>query len=106
MLWAIWHLPVIDYLGTATPHGAYWFSFLLAFSVAMTAMRVLICWIYINTKSVPVDRPTNPGAFLMAAPIAAQRPLANTQPNKPPATAIRLASPTTMPRISPDENFR
>jgi membrane protease YdiL (CAAX protease family) len=52
MLWAIWHLPVIDYLGTATPHGAYWFHFFLVFSVAMTAIRVLICWIYINTKSV------------------------------------------------------
>src|SRR5438067_13645809 len=23
LLWALWHLPVISYLGTATPHGAY-----------------------------------------------------------------------------------
>ena len=42
LLWAAWHLPVIDYLGTATPHGAYWFRYFLAFAAAMTAMRVLI----------------------------------------------------------------
>ena len=52
VLWGIWHLPVIDYLGTATPHGAYWLRYFLAFTTAMTAMRVLIAWIYINTKSV------------------------------------------------------
>jgi uncharacterized protein len=52
LLWAFWHLPVINYLGTATPHGAYWLPFFLAFTLAMTAMRVLIAWIYSNTKSV------------------------------------------------------
>ena len=52
LFWALWHLPVINYLGTATPHGVYWLPFFLAFSLAMTAMRVLISWIYTNTKSV------------------------------------------------------
>jgi membrane protease YdiL (CAAX protease family) len=52
LLWAVWHLPVINYLGTSSPHGAYWLQFFLAFSLAMTAMRVLIAWIYTNTKSV------------------------------------------------------
>lgn len=52
LLWGVWHLPVIDYLGTATPHGAYWLSYFLVFTAAMTAMRVLIAWIYANTKSV------------------------------------------------------
>jgi uncharacterized protein len=52
LLWALWHLPVINYLGTATPHGVYWPLFFLAFSLAMTAMRVLIAWIYTNTESV------------------------------------------------------
>jgi uncharacterized protein len=52
LLWALWHLPVINYLGTATPHGAYWLPFFLAFSLAMTGMRVLIAWIYTNTESV------------------------------------------------------
>jgi len=52
LLWGTWHIPVIDYLGTSTPHGAYWFPFFLAFAAALTAMRVLIAWIYSNTKSV------------------------------------------------------
>jgi len=52
LLWALWHLPVVNYIGTATPHGAYWLPFFLAFGFAMSAMRVLIPWIYTNTKSV------------------------------------------------------
>jgi uncharacterized protein len=52
VLWGIWHMPVIDFLGTATPHGAYWLRYFLAFTAAMTAMRVLMGWIYTNTKSI------------------------------------------------------
>ncbi len=52
LLWGFWHLPVITFLGAATPHGAYWAPFFLAFVFAMTAMRVLIAWLYVNTKSV------------------------------------------------------
>lgn len=52
VLWGIWHLPVVDYLGVATPHGAYWFRFFLAFTAAMTAMRVLISWLSARTNSV------------------------------------------------------
>jgi uncharacterized protein len=52
VLWGLWHLPVIDYLGAAYPHGAYWLPYALAFIVAMTAMRVLIAWVYTSTTSV------------------------------------------------------
>ena len=52
ILWGIWHVPVIDYLGTSVPHGAYWLHYFLAFTAAMTAMRVLIAWTYSNTRSV------------------------------------------------------
>jgi len=52
LLWGTWHIPVIDYLGTSTPHGAFWLPFFLAFTAAMTAIRVLIAWIYSNTNSV------------------------------------------------------
>jgi membrane protease YdiL (CAAX protease family) len=52
LLWGLWHLPVINFLGTATPHCSYWFPFFLAFTTAMMAMRVLICWMYTHTKSV------------------------------------------------------
>jgi membrane protease YdiL (CAAX protease family) len=52
LLWAFWHLPVINYLGSATPHGSYWLQFFFAFAFAMTAIRVLIVWFYANTRSV------------------------------------------------------
>jgi uncharacterized protein len=52
VFWSVWHLPVVDYLGTTTPHGAYLPSFFVVFTVAMTAMRVLIAWVYAGTKSV------------------------------------------------------
>jgi hypothetical protein len=52
LLWGVWHLPVIDYLGTATPHRTFLIPYFLAFIGAMTAMRVLIAWTYVNTKSV------------------------------------------------------
>ena len=52
LLWGIWHIPVIDFLGTASPHGRYLPAYFLAFVVAMTAMRVLIGWMYANTGSV------------------------------------------------------
>lgn len=51
-LWATWHLPAINFLGAAAPHGSYWFRFFLALTLTMTAMRVLIAWLYVNTKSV------------------------------------------------------
>lgn len=52
LLWGLWHLPAVDYLGTATPHGAYWGRYFLAFIAAMSAMRVLICWLFTRTGSV------------------------------------------------------
>jgi membrane protease YdiL (CAAX protease family) len=52
LLWAAWHLPVISYLGASAPHRHYWGQFLAAFALAMTAMRVLIAWLYTNTGSV------------------------------------------------------
>lgn len=52
LLWSAWHLPVINFLGTAVPHGSWWFPYWLAFAAAMTAVRVLICWIYTHTESV------------------------------------------------------
>lgn len=52
LLWSTWHIPVVDFLGAATPHGRFWLPFFLAFAAAMTAIRVLICWVYTNTGSV------------------------------------------------------
>jgi membrane protease YdiL (CAAX protease family) len=52
LLWSLWHLPVVDYLGAITPHGSSWAAYYLAFAAAMVAMRVLICWAYVNTGSL------------------------------------------------------
>jgi membrane protease YdiL (CAAX protease family) len=51
-LWGLWHLPAIDFLGASVPHGKYWLRFFLAFTIVMTAMRVIIAWLYVNTGSV------------------------------------------------------
>jgi uncharacterized protein len=52
VLWGLWHAPVVDYLGAAAPHGVYWLPFFLAFIAIVTAIRVLIVWVYSNTSSV------------------------------------------------------
>ncbi|HET9177701.1 MAG TPA: CPBP family intramembrane glutamic endopeptidase [Terriglobia bacterium] len=52
LLWSCWHLPVISYLGTTAPHVHYWLLYFLAFGSTMTAMRVLISWVYSNTESL------------------------------------------------------
>lgn len=52
LLWSLWHLPAINFLGASAPHSPYWFRFFVAFAFAMTAMRVLISWLYSNTKSL------------------------------------------------------
>ncbi len=52
LLWGLWHLPVIDFLGAASPHGRSLVPFFLAFTLAMSAMRVLIAWLYTNTRSL------------------------------------------------------
>jgi uncharacterized protein len=52
ILWGLWHLPVIDFLGSASPHGKYLPAFFLAFTILMTAVRIIICVIYAGTKSI------------------------------------------------------
>ncbi|MDE3214462.1 MAG: CPBP family intramembrane metalloprotease [Bacteroidota bacterium] len=51
-IWGMWHLPVIDFLGAASPHGVYWPFFALSFCIAMAAMRIIISWIFSNSGSV------------------------------------------------------
>lgn len=50
--WALWHLPVVDFLGAASPHGKYFVPFFLAFALILTAVRVLIAKAYLVTGSV------------------------------------------------------
>jgi uncharacterized protein len=71
LFWGVWHLPVIDFLGTATPHGRYLLPYFFAFTAVMTPMRVLIGWMYINTKSVPLVQlmhASSTGSLVMLSP--------------------------------------
>jgi len=51
-LWALWHIPVIDFLGSASPHGSYLVLFFLSFSSILMAMRLLMSWVYSNSNSI------------------------------------------------------
>ena len=51
-IWAIWHMPVSDFLSAASPHGRSWLAFFIAFTVALVALRVLMVWLYSRTASV------------------------------------------------------
>jgi membrane protease YdiL (CAAX protease family) len=52
VLWGCWHLPVVDALGAASPHGPAWPAFFLAFVAGLTGLRLLIAWVYDHTESV------------------------------------------------------
>jgi membrane protease YdiL (CAAX protease family) len=51
VLHSLWHLAA-DYLGASAARGAYWLPHFAAFLASMMAMRVLIVWVYTNTRSV------------------------------------------------------
>ncbi len=52
LLWGLWHFPVVDSLGAASPHGPDWPAFFGAFVALVAGLRVLICWVYDHTNSV------------------------------------------------------
>jgi uncharacterized protein len=77
LLWGLWHVPVINFLGTAVPHGAYWLHFFLAFTAAMTATRVLIAWLYAHTQSISLAQlmhACSTGSLVVFSPPAATAP--------------------------------
>lgn len=52
LIWGLWHVPVVDSLGAASPHGSALPLFFLAFLLVLTSLRVLIAWIYTRTGSL------------------------------------------------------
>ena len=71
LLWGLWHLPAIDFLGTATPHGQYLLPYFIAFTAVIAAIRVLIGWIYLNSNSIPLAQmmhASSTGALVMLSP--------------------------------------
>ena len=73
VLWGLWHAPVVDYLGAAAPHGVYWLPFFLTFIALVTAMRVLIVWVYSNTNSVLLAQlmhASSTGSLVILSPVS------------------------------------
>lgn len=71
LAWGFWHLPVIDFLGTATPHKPYLFFFFFGFILILTAMRALMTWVYSNTGSVlivQIMHAVSTGCLVMLGP--------------------------------------
>jgi membrane protease YdiL (CAAX protease family) len=52
LLWGVWHFPVVDSLGAASPHGPALPAFFASFVAVLVGLRVLIAWVYTNTGSV------------------------------------------------------
>lgn len=52
ILWGLWHAPVIDALGAATPHHGSLPAFALAFIGVVSALRVIISWAVTRTGSL------------------------------------------------------
>ncbi len=52
VMWGVWHAPVVDSLGAASPHGDAWPAFFLAFIALVTTVRSLIAWTYNRTGSL------------------------------------------------------
>lgn len=50
-LHGLWHL-VADFLGNSATFGEYWPPYFIAFTVFVMALRLLIVWVYVNTKSL------------------------------------------------------
>jgi len=71
IIWCFWHIPVIDYLGSASPHGKYLLLYFFSFVSVMVPLRSLIAWIYRNTHSVllaQIMHASSTGFLVMLSP--------------------------------------
>jgi uncharacterized protein len=73
LCWGRWHAPLIDFLGSASPHGKALPAFFAAFVATMTGMRVLIAWFYERTQSVALAQLihiSSTGSLVVFSPFA------------------------------------
>jgi membrane protease YdiL (CAAX protease family) len=71
LFWGLWHAPVIDFLGAASPHGRVLPAFFAAFVATMAALRVMIAWFYEHTQSISLAQLTHissTGALVVFSP--------------------------------------
>lgn len=59
VLWGVWHLPIVDSLGAASPHRTWLPAFFLTFVLVLTALRCLIAWLYSRTGSLLMAQATH-----------------------------------------------
>jgi membrane protease YdiL (CAAX protease family) len=52
LIWGLWHLPVIDFMGAASPHGSSFLAYFCAFVAVVTPLRVLIGLVSERTHSI------------------------------------------------------
>lgn len=75
--WGCWHLPVLDHLAALPPDAAWFPAFAAAFIIAMTALRILICWAYSHTGSILLAQATHASSttfLVFLSPLAATQP--------------------------------
>ena len=71
VLWGLWHLPVVDSLGAASPHGTWLPAFVAAFVLALSALRVVISWAVTRTRSLLIAQLihiSSTGSLVMLGP--------------------------------------
>ena len=54
IFWGLWHFPVIDFLGAASPHKQFLIPFFISFIAILVSMRLLMMWIYSKTNSIVI----------------------------------------------------
>jgi membrane protease YdiL (CAAX protease family) len=52
VVWGLWHLPVLDFMGAASPHGAWFGAYFAAFVGVVTPVRVLMGVVSEKTDSI------------------------------------------------------
>jgi membrane protease YdiL (CAAX protease family) len=79
VLWGLWHFPVVDSFGAASPHGRYWPWFFGAFVAMIAALRVLIAWVYTNTGSLRIVQLVHASSTGFLVVLGAQRATAGQE---------------------------
>jgi membrane protease YdiL (CAAX protease family) len=71
VVWGVWHLPVIDALGAATPHRGSLPAFFFAFILLLTGLRIIMSWAAVRTRSIAIAQlvhASSTGSLVMFGP--------------------------------------
>ena len=71
VVWGLWHLPVVDSLGAASPHRTAWLGFFLAVVLVLSGLRVIISWAAARTGTILIAQlihVSSTGCLVMLGP--------------------------------------